>query len=226
MLELTIVAVIGSVLVILIIQWIMSLLVITTDNTANSAMRRDAGALVSSVNADLSGAQSCSPTGDGPVMAFTTPFSSATSAQSFGVYTTNAAGATPSDPALVIWTFNFDPANADTLLNAERTVVGPISGGCSGTEPPSGFNAATNPATQVIASGPAAPTGAAGIVVTDITGAGGVAPGYTGSCVDSPADMLNCTFTALSFDFIFRSSAGTPDIINTSLALNQSTSNI
>lgn len=220
MVEMAVVLVVGSIMLLLILHWVLGLVAVASDANQRQVVQRDALALTSNLGADLAQAQSCSPTGAGPVLDFLAPYNSATNSQSFGVFTLNDATATPSDPALVIWTFTFDPNNPATLVSAERTDLGPISAGCPSVAPPASFDAATNTATEVVAAGATAPSGVGALSVTHVSGLGGVSSGYTGSCVDSAVDMLNCNFTAVSFDFVLRSPSGVPVLIDSALPLS------
>lgn len=220
MLEMAVVMVVGSILLLLVVRWVTGLIAITSDASQRTAVVRDATALTGQLSVDLADASSCSPTGVGPTLAFLSPYNTTTSSQSFGVFTTNDATATPSDPALVIWTFYFDSASPATLVSAQRTDLGPISGGCPAVSPPTGFNAATNTQTAQMFSGGVAPAGIIATPVTKITGVGGSNPSYTGSCV--PASSFNCDFTGLQFNFIMRTPAGLPDIVNQVIPLAQS----
>jgi prepilin-type N-terminal cleavage/methylation domain-containing protein len=217
MLELAVVILIGSVLLLIVTKWVLGLIAVSTDTTQHNATQRDANGLVAQVSADLSQATSCSSSGTGPSMAYVGAYNSATSSQSFGVFTLNDASATPTDPALVIWTFNYDPSNNDTLLNAERTDLGPVSGGCPTVLPPSGFDAATNAATQTIFAGGTSPAGVSSLDLSLVTGVGGTDPGYTGSCTSPSSAMFNCEFTALNFSFIARSSSGLPIVVDSTV---------
>jgi type II secretory pathway pseudopilin PulG len=224
MLEMAIVIIIGSILLIVVTQWVLGLIAVANDTTQHNATQRDANGLISQVSADLGQATSCSPSGVGPSLAFVSAYNSSTNSQSFGVFTLNDPSATATDPALVIWTFNYDPNNTDTLLNAERTDLGPITGGCPPVMPPSGFNAATNGATQTIVSGGSSPSGVTSLGLTQVSGVGGTDPGFTGSCTAPASAMFNCEFTALNFSFILRSSSGLPIVMNSTVPVSGTTS--
>lgn len=219
MIEMGIVLVLGAVVLMLVIAWVSSLVNVTVDGTQRTTLAQSTASLTGLLGTDLAQAQSCSPSGDGPVLAYLNAFSSTSDTQDFGLFTLNDPSATPSDPALVIWTFVFDPSDPSTVETVYRTDLGPVASGCATPAPPTGFNAATNAASQVVFSGPPAPVGTPVTTQSHLSGVGGPDPGYTGSCTASTADALDCGFSGLNLGLTTRSPSGLPDTLDLTLPI-------